>query len=48
MKIWYSGRNESKGYAAGLDMKLFGQFVPGTDSWLSFSLMKTQEKINGK
>ena len=48
VKIWYSGRNESKGYAAGLDMKLFGQFVPGTDSWLSFSLMKTQEKINGK
>lgn len=48
VKIWYSGRNESQGYAAGLDMKLFGQFVPGTDSWLSFSLMKTQEKINGK
>lgn len=36
VRIWYSGRNESKGYAAGLDLKLFGQFVPGTDSWLSF------------
>ena len=33
VRIWYSGRNESKGYAAGLDLKLFGQFVPGTDSW---------------
>lgn len=28
-------------------MKLFGQFVPGTDSWISFSLMKTQETLNG-
>ena len=41
------GQNEAKGYAAGLDMKLFGQFVPGVDSWLTFSLMKTQEEING-
>lgn len=47
VRIWYSGRNESKGYAAGLDLKLFGQFVPGTDSWLSFSLMRTQETIGG-
>ena len=47
VKIWYSGHNESKGYAAGLDMKLFGQFVPGTDSWLSFSLMSARETING-
>ena len=47
VRIWYSGRNESKGYAAGLDLKLFGQFVPGTDSWLSFSLMRTQKTIGG-
>lgn len=47
LKIVYSGRNESSGYAMGLDMKFFGQFVPGTDSWISFSLMKTQETLNG-
>ncbi len=47
LKIVYSGFNDSKGYAMGLDMKLFGQFVDGTDSWLSFSLMKTQEDIDG-
>ena len=29
-------------------MKLFGQFVPGADSWISFSLMKTNEELNGK
>lgn len=47
LKIVYSGVNASKGYVAGLDLKLFGQFVEGTDSWISFSLMKTQENLNG-
>ncbi|MBQ0121310.1 MAG: TonB-dependent receptor [Bacteroidales bacterium] len=47
LKMVYSGFNSSKGYAAGIDMKLFGQFVEGTDSWISFSLMNTQENING-
>lgn len=48
LKINYSGINDSKGYIMGLDFKLFGQFVPGSDSWLSFSLMKTQQNLNGK
>lgn len=48
LKITYSGRNDSKGYAMGLDFKLFGQFVEGSDSWLSFSLMKTQQTLDGK
>lgn len=47
LKVVYSGINQTNGFAAGLDMKLFGQFVPGTDSWVSFSLMKTQEELNG-
>lgn len=47
LKLVYSGLNESKGFAAGIDFRLFGQFVPGSDSWISFSLMKTQEDING-
>lgn len=47
VKLWYSGKNESEGYAAGLDFKFYGEFVPGTDSWLSFSLMRTEEIING-
>ena len=48
LKVTYSGENDSKGYIMGLDFKLFGQFVPGSDSWLSFSLMKTNQKLNGK
>ena len=47
LKVVYSGLNQSKGYVAGIDLKLFGQFVDGTDSWISFSLMKTQETLNG-
>ena len=47
LKVTYSGVNSSKGYTTGIDCKLFGQFVPGTDSWISFSLMKTQEELNG-
>ncbi len=48
VKISYYGRNISRGYAAGLDFKLFGEFVKGTDSWITFSVMKTRENINGK
>lgn len=47
LKLVYDGVNATSGYAMGLDFKLFGQFVPGSDSWLSFSLMKTQETLRG-
>lgn len=47
VRVVYYGRNVGKGYAAGIDFKLFGEFVPGTDSWITFSLMRTKEKING-
>ena len=48
VKITYYGQNLCSGYAAGLDLKLFGEFVPGTDSWLTFSVMRTQQKMNGQ
>ena len=47
VKVTYYGKNLAKGYTAGLDLKLFGEFVPGTDSWLTFSLMKAQMKMGG-
>ena len=47
VKVTYYGENLCSGYAAGLDLKLFGEFVPGTDSWVTFSLMRTQQKMNG-
>lgn len=48
VKVVYYGSNESSGHAAGIDLKLYGEFVPGTDSWLSLSLMNTSMKLNGK
>ena len=48
MKITYYGDNVSKGYATGIDLKLYGEFVPGTDSWLTLSLMSTRQKYNNE
>lgn len=45
VKIRYYGENCAKGYAMGIDVKFFGEFVPGTDSWISFSIMKAQQTI---
>lgn len=47
LKVQYSGVNDAKGFIMGIDFKLFGQFVAGSDSWISFSLMKTQQTLNG-
>ena len=48
VRIVYYGENCAHGYAAGIDMKLYGEFVPGTTSWLTLSLMSTRENIGGK
>ena len=48
VRVIYYGQNMSKGYAVGIDAKIYGEFVPGTDSWVSFGLMSTRETINGK
>ena len=47
VKVVYYGDNECSGHAAGVDLKLYGEFVPGADSWLSLSLMDTRMKLNG-
>jgi hypothetical protein len=45
VRIRYSGKNDAHGYAAGLDMKLNGEFVKGIESWASLSIMQTEEDI---
>jgi hypothetical protein len=45
VRIRYYANNNARGYATGLDMKINGEFVPGVESWMSLSLMRTQEKI---
>ena len=47
VKIVYEGINNGDGYVIGGDMKLFGEFVPGVDSWINLSLMNAKENIYG-
>jgi len=48
VKVVYYGDNLATGHAAGIDLKLFGEFVPGSDSWISLSLMDAKMRLNGK
>ena len=45
VRIRYSGVNDSKGYTIGLDLKLMGELVPGADSWISFSTMRSRMRF---
>jgi hypothetical protein len=48
VRIRYEADNNAKAYAQGLDLRLNGEFVPGTESWLSFGYLKTEENIDNK
>ena len=45
VRVRYSGMNDSEGYAIGLDMKIMGELVPGADSWISFSAMRSRMRF---
>ena len=47
VRVRYSGKNDSQGYAGGLDLKLYGELVPGADSWISFSTMVARQRLLG-
>lgn len=47
VRIRYYANNSAKGYAAGIDMKLNGEFIKGVESWASLSVMKTMEDLDG-
>ncbi|MBN1132619.1 MAG: carboxypeptidase-like regulatory domain-containing protein [Bacteroidales bacterium] len=47
VRIDYAGRNSSKGFARGIDFKINGEFVPGAESWMTLSLLRTREDIHG-
>lgn len=48
VRIRYIADNEAEAYVYGLDMRLNGEFVPGTESWFSFGYMKTEENYQNK
>ncbi len=47
VRIRYAGENNAAGYATGLDVRLNGEFVPGAESWINFSLLRTRESLDG-
>ncbi|MFP4059755.1 MAG: TonB-dependent receptor [Bacteroidota bacterium] len=47
MRLEYAAENMATGYATGIDFKLNGEFVEGTDSWVSLSFMNTKESVEG-
>lgn len=47
VRIRYLTDQTADGYAAGIDLKLYGEFVKGIDSWISLSVMKSMEDIHG-
>ncbi|WAC02894.1 carboxypeptidase-like regulatory domain-containing protein [Lacinutrix neustonica] len=48
VRIRYRANNTAEAYAYGLDLRLNGEFVPGTESWFSFGYLKTEENINNR
>jgi tRNA U34 5-methylaminomethyl-2-thiouridine-forming methyltransferase MnmC len=47
VRIRYLSDQTAKGYATGIDFRLNGEFVPGTESWASLSVLQTEEDIKG-
>jgi hypothetical protein len=46
VRLRYYANNEAKAYAYGWDMRISGEFIKGTESWLSMSLMQTKENVS--
>ncbi len=47
VEIIYDGENNGIGYVVGADVKLFGEFVPGSDSWISVGWLRARDNIYG-
>ncbi|WKK67605.1 carboxypeptidase-like regulatory domain-containing protein [Lutimonas zeaxanthinifaciens] len=48
VKIRYRAKNNAIAYAAGVDLRLNGEFVPGTESWFSIGYLQTEENIDDR
>lgn len=46
VRIRYRADNVTKAYAYGFDFRLNGEFVPGSESWVSLGYLKTEENID--
>jgi CarboxypepD_reg-like domain/TonB-dependent Receptor Plug Domain len=47
VRLRYYGTNSARGYATGLDVRVNGEFVPGAESWINLSILRTREQLDG-
>jgi len=48
VRIRYMADNLGTAYVYGADFRLHGELVPGSESWLSFGYLKTEENYNNR
>lgn len=48
VRIRYRARNNAVARAYGLDLRLAGEFVPGTESWVSLGFLRSEENIDDR
>ncbi len=46
VRVRYFGENMGKAYAAGIDLRLFGELVKDAESWISMGIMRTRENLD--
>jgi hypothetical protein len=46
VRLRYSGNNEAKAYAAGVEVRLFSELVKDAESWISLGFMRTKENLD--
>jgi hypothetical protein len=47
VRLRYYAKNNAKAYAAGFDVRVNGEFIPGAESWLSLGVLSTKEDVQG-
>ncbi|MCH7640499.1 MAG: TonB-dependent receptor, partial [Bacteroidetes bacterium] len=45
VRVLYSGENDSRGYAYGLDLQARGELVPGLESWFNYGFLVAREEF---
>lgn len=46
VRVRYSGKNDARARAYGIDLQLRGEFVPGLESWANYSFLVAREEFS--
>ncbi|WP_457653002.1 TonB-dependent receptor [Rhodocaloribacter sp.] len=45
IRLSYSGQNDARGFVYGVDLQVYGEFLPGLESWVNYGFMKSRERF---